>query len=236
MKLYTVNYGRNKISFALRRGNRKTLTISVLPDLSVVVLAPQKVAIKAILERVKRRAKWIIDKIEYFKAFQPHGLPKRYISGETHRYLGRQYRLKVISNKHNFVKLSGQYLYIYTARKGDSDYNRKLLYKWYRERAIIKFNIIYRALLKKLRKYGINGPVLKVKTMKSRWGSCNSHKQTIILNTELIKAPSHCIEYVIMHELCHIKYPNHNRQFYDFLALVMPDWIERKKRLEKVVL
>jgi len=236
MTQYTVNYGRNKISFVLRCSNRKTLAISVFPDLSVVVSAPQKVTIQAILEKVKKRAKWIIDKIEYFKAFHPQRLPKRYVSGETHHYLGRQYRLKVVSSKQNTVKLNGQYLYIYTAKKEDSNYNRRLLYEWYREKAIIKFNIIYQALLKKLRKYGINSPVLRVKTMKSRWGSCNSHKETITLNTELVKAPSHCIEYVIMHELCHIKYPNHNRQFYDFLALVMSDWIERKKRLEEVVL
>ncbi len=236
MRKYIVRYGRNKIYFVLKRRDRRTLVISVLPDLSVVVSAPHTVTLHDIIKKVKKHSRWIIDKIEYFKTFQLQRSPKRYISGETHYYLGRQYRLKVVKSDSNAVNINNPYLYIYTTRKGDSNYNRRLLYRWYREKAMVKFDVICQALLKKLKKYGINSPVVKIRIMKSRWGSCNSYKQTIILNTELIKAPSHCIEYVIMHELCHIKHPNHNRQFYDFLALVMPDWVDRKKKLEKVVL
>ena len=72
--------------------------------------------------------------------------------------------------------------------------------------------------------------------MKSRWGSCNTSKKQVLLNTELIKAPTHGIEYVIMHELCHLKHPNHDNKFYGFLNIVMPDWKQRKERLEKAFL
>ena len=236
MNQYTIAYGRNKIKFLLRQTDRKTLTISVSPDLSVMVSSPQHIPIRTILNRVQKRAGWIINKIEYFKDFQPLRPPKEYVSGETHRYLGRQYRLKVVANGKSEVKMKGPYLFLYTKSKDNTRRNKKLLYGWYRERAMDRFEATFNALLKRLQKYGINSPALKIKTMKARWGSCSAKKETVTLNTELIKAPSHCIEYVIMHELCHMKYPSHNRHFYDFLALVMPDWIERKRRLERVVL
>jgi len=236
MKQHTISYGRNKIKFSLEQSERKTLKISVSPDLSVVVAAPQQVPLKTILDRVQKRAGWIINKIEYFKDFQPLRPPKQYVSGETHRYLGRQYRLKVIENGKYEVKMKGGYLFLYAKSKNNTTRNKALLYEWYRARAIDRFEVVVRFVLKRLQKYGVNSPTLKIKAMKARWGSCSAKRETVTLNTELIKAPSHCIEYVIMHELCHMKYPNHNRHFYDFLALVMPDWIERKKRLERVVI
>jgi hypothetical protein len=69
--------------------------------------------------------------------------------------------------------------------------------------------------------------------MKKRWGSC-SGKNTILFNPELVKAPGHCIEYVVVHELCHLVYPHHNRKFYSLLTYILPDWECRKARLEKV--
>jgi len=236
MKKCSITYGKNKISFLLKQDNRKSLKISVSPDMSIQVVAPNDIPEDKIIERVKKKAAWIIKKLEYFKAFLPLRPPKKYVSGETHRYLGRQYRLKVKPNHWNEAKLNGRYLYLYTRRKNNSRYNREILYGWYRDKALSRFESMFESLYQKLKKYDFKQPGLKVKTMKSRWGSCGVSKEIVTLNTELIKAPSHCIEYVIMHELCHMKYSNHNRKFYDFLALVMPDWIERKKRLEKVVL
>jgi len=236
MKKCNVVYGKNKISFLLKQDNRKSLKISVSPDMSIQVAAPNNIPEHKIIERVQRKGGWIIKKLDYFRAFLPLRPPKKYVSGETHRYLGRQYRLKVTPNQKNEVKLNGRYLYLYTWKKDNARYNKEILYGWYIEKAMDRFQRMFESLYKKLKKYELNEPKLKVKTMRSRWGSCSSRKETVTLNTELIKAPSHCIEYVIMHELCHMKHPNHNRSFYDFLALVMPDWIERKKRLERVVL
>ncbi len=234
MKECQVEYGEHEISFSLERKARKSLKIDVLPNLTVVVIAPVNVPLKDICEKVRKRASWILKQQEYFKGFLPKDPPRKYISGETHRYMGRQYRLKILPAERNEVKLKGAYITIWSRERDNPDHNKRLLYKWYREHAERKYSEIIAACLERLRRYGVRNPIVEIKIMKSRWGSCVSEKGKILLNTELIKAPSHGIEYVIMHELCHLKFPNHDKRFYELLGLIMPDWRERKERLEIV--
>lgn len=236
MRKYEVTYGNRTIVFSLERRARKTMEIRVLPDMSVMVIAPDKADITDIKKRVEKRGAWILKNQNFFLDFIPQEPPRKFVSGETHRYLGKQYRLKIIRNVENDVKLRGQYITILSTKHDDREYNEKLLYKWYREHAVDKFNNVIDSHLKKLRKYGISRPNVDIKKMKKRWGSCVAGKNKILLNIEMIRAPSYCIEYVVMHEMCHLKHPNHDNNFYDFLTLVMPDWRERKGRLEKVAL
>lgn len=236
MSQYVVKYSDEIIKYTVERSNRKTLELSVLPDMSVLVTAPEDATLDKIEKIIIKRSYWILKQKEYFRQYVPKEPPRQYVSGETHRYLGRQYRLKVVESKEKSVRLEGKYLNIYTESSEDRQQNKKLLYKWYREHSEVKFDTLVDQCLHKLNKYGIAKPEVTVKKMKSRWGSCDSDKKKIILNTELIKAPSHCIEYVVMHELCHLKYPDHDKTFYRFLTLVMPDWKERKDRLEKAFL
>lgn len=236
MDKHSIKYGKNTIEFVLNRNCRKSLKLSVLPDLSVFVVAPKEASLSLILEKVQKRARWIINKIEYFKRFLPFPAPKEYVSGETHSYYGRQYKLKIVPGKSNQVSLRNGLLHLVSSKNEDPKHNKRIIYEWYRDQAVEKFSGLLDQSIIAFEKHGIERPSLTIRTMKSRWGSCNSRKKKITVNTELIKAPSHCIEYVIAHELCHLKHPNHTRHFYDFLAQMMPDWIERKKRLEKVVL
>lgn len=234
MSQHSFNYGHNAISFTLEQKPRKSFKISVMPDLSVGVRAPHNLSIEKILHKVQGRAPWIVRQMDYFKSFMPKEPSRKYISGETHHYYGRQYRLNVAPATKQAVKLKGKYIFIHSLYPNSRKHTKRLLYGWYRARAQRLFDSIAKRCHDLLEKHGVKFPAIDVKTMKSRWGSCLHTKGRIRLNTELIKAPSHCIEYVIMHEMCHFKYPNHNKQFYGFLSLVMPDWINRKKRLEKV--
>lgn len=236
MSYHSVVYSKTIIHFILEQKPRKSLKISVKPDLSIGVSAPHDISIEKILNKVHKRAPWIMKQIHYFETFMPKEPPRQYISGETLYYLGRQYRLKIKRAETKDVKLKGKYLVVHAKQTGAKSQIKLLVYEWYRWHAKDIFPVIVGRCHKKLEKYRIKLPVLEVKTMKSRWGSCVHVKNKIRLNTELIKAPSHCIEYVIMHEMCHLKYPNHTKQFYNFLSLVMPDWRERKTRLERVVL
>ncbi|OGS17356.1 MAG: hypothetical protein A2219_05880 [Elusimicrobia bacterium RIFOXYA2_FULL_50_26] len=236
MTEHTVNFGENKICFSLEQKPRKAVRISVMPDLSINVTAPRDSSVEKVLQKVQRRAPWIARQIDYFQSFMPKQPPRQFISGETHYYFGRQYRLKVLKANQQDVKLKGKYIFVYSLRPDSRPRTRRLLYEWYRVRAKAMFDAVAKRCHERLEKYRVKLPVIDVKSMQSRWGSCVHTKGRIGLNTELIKAPSHCIEYVIMHEMCHLKYPNHTKKFYNFLSLVMPDWAKRKSRLEKIVL
>ena len=229
----TIDYGEKTIEFDIEFKDRKAIKISVLPEMKVLVSAPSSLSIEQINSKVKRKSSWILKNLDYFNSFLPKEAPREYVSGETHCYLGRQYRLKIIDSNQNDVKLKGKFIFISTKNKDSFETKKKLLNEWYKQHAQKRFLLLIDKSYEKLRKYNILKPNFKLRFMKSRWGSCSPKKNSILLNTYLIKAPSHCIEYVIMHELCHLKYPHHNNQFYNFLSLLMPDWKLRKKQLEK---
>lgn len=232
----TIIYGDREISYDITYSDRKTLAISVHPDCSVVVKSPINAKPDKIVRRVKNRARWILKQQEYFGQFLPKTPPRQYISGETHLYLGRQYRLKVIKAEIRSVnfKLRESYIRVQTPEPDDRELTQQLLNSWYRKRAEIKFPERLTIIGDRFKRYGLTRPVLQIRTLKKRWGSLTP-KGKIILNQDLIRADISSIDYVITHELCHLQHPHHGQQFYEFLALVMPDWQSRKQRLEQLM-
>ena len=227
-----VFYGSEKIEFQLSRSVRKTLAITVHPDLRVEVVAPLDAGEPAILARVQARARWILRQRRQFLAWMPKPMPRLYRPGETHRYLGRQYRLKVIAGEANKVCLKGSFIEVHQPPGQDANVVKRHLTAWYRQRAEARFTQEMIKALKRLRVHALPEPNLRLLRMPKRWGSCTA-KGEILLNPELIKAPGPCIEYVIIHELCHLKHPNHSTAFFRMLDAVLPDWQERKQRLER---
>jgi len=142
-------------------------------------------------------------------------------------YLGQRYKLKVIPSKIEKVILDEQYLILYV-KIDDEITKQRLIDKWYRQQAKKIFNDILQKYLNILQT-SINR--LSIKKMKTRWGSCNYYKRYINLNLYLIRKDIKAIEYVILHELAHLTYPNHSKEFYNYIALYMPDWKARKKTL-----
>lgn len=232
---HKITFGSHLIPFELRYSKRKTLEISVYPDMSVVVKAPSTRSFEEVKEKILKRGSWILEQRYFFSLYLPKQPPKNYVSGETHIYLGRQYRLKVIASIDEKVILKRGYIFVHTNNKTNSKQVQKLLDAWYRERAVLKFNERLNICFEKLQKYGIKSPQIQIRKMSSRWGSCSENGR-IMLNTQLTKAPSQCIDYVITHEMCHLKYFNHSKAFYNLLVKVMPDWEKRKKKLESIVL
>lgn len=229
---HEVSFGSRRIAFALKRTARRTLAITVKPDVSVVVTAPRGVGIEAVKARVRKRAMWIRRQQDYFSSFQPKLPPRRYVSGETHRYLGRQYRLKVVEGPGEAAKLLGKFIEVETTRKGDSRRIRRLVQDWYDRRARDRFA---RSLAECLPRFHgrVGSPKVRIRRMPKRWGSWTP-KGIIYLNPELVLAPSTCIDYVVTHELCHLVHASHGSKFYDLIQRVMPDWRERKERLEQI--
>lgn len=164
----------------------------------------------------------------------PRTPPRRYISGETHLYLGRQYRLKIVAADEPRVRLMRGRLLIETPQPSDTERNAELLRRWYLLRAHIKCREQLESLFPTFRRLGFEAPDLSVRTMRRRWGSL-SREGRLTLNSDLIKAPRPCIDYVIIHELCHLVHDDHSTAFYQLLERVMPDWQKRKDRLEKAL-
>lgn len=250
---HSINFGKKKIPFTLAYKPKKRLSITVLPSQEVQVLAPKGQALDKILALVEKRAGWISQKRDYFEQFQPLPCDRQYVSGETHLYLGRQYRLKVRKSDKaelsslsartklipcgykNQVKLIGQFFQITVQDPSDQKSVQQVLDAWYEDRAKANFG-------RKIELYAVKHPGLNIspnnvtiRRMTKRWGSCTK-AGNIRLNLDLIKTPIQCIEYVIAHELCHLKVHDHSPAFYRLLKRLMPDWEKRKARLDSFIL
>lgn len=232
---HSVLFGETEIRFSLNYVDRETLAIHVHPDGKVGVDAPIAANLERIYGKVKKRASWILKQQLQFKRYPPALPERRYVSGETHRYLGRQYRLKIEAGDREAVKLKHGILLVETHEPGDSRRVKKLLQAWYRTRALIIFSERYAQCLQNVGRLNItHDKGFQLRFMSKRWGSCTS-TGAICLNPELIAAPKDCIDYVITHELCHLKEHNHGTAFFRLLTLVMSDWEQRRKKLNEMV-
>ena len=230
---HSIQFGSIVINFSVEYRKRKSLAITVYPEGLVIVTAPVDSTIEKIKEKVHRRAAWILKQQDIFQQYEPQNTPRKYVSGETHYYMGRQYRLKIIEEPRQKVVFRAGYIEIFILNKNDKETIQKMLEAWYRARAKEKFELIFRKCLEKSpldidRKAQLT---FKVMTMSKRWGSCTK-SGNILLNPNLIKTPKSCIEYVILHEMCHLIVPFHNASFYELQSSLIPDWKDLKKRLE----
>lgn len=230
---HSIHYGEQRIDFTILRRDRRTLEIAVEPDASVVVTAPFDAPMAAIEEKVRKRAAWIRRQQRYFIQFLPRTPERRYVAGETHLYLGRQYRLKVVPHVQAGVKLVRGFILVQTHRPGRTEVTREFVEAWYRERAHAKFAERLEVNLHRFPTPDDFRPKgLIVRQLRQRWGSM-SPTCRLLLNRRLIEAPLDAIDYVITHELCHMAVPHHGPEFYDLLDRVLPDWQRRKQRLEE---
>lgn len=216
-------------SVEILRKDVKNFTLRVKPNGKTELVVPLLATKKHIDKILEKRKNWIDEKKEYFSKFK--SVEKKLISGENMKYLGKNYRLKVYETyKNERVILSRGKLNLYVKNK--YDYNKKLnlIECWYKEKAMIHFLNTVNKYNKITQKDSIN---VRIRKMKTRWGSCNKTKKYINLNLNLIKKPKICIEYVVFHELAHLIYPNHSKDFYNYLSLYMSDWKEREKILNE---
>jgi hypothetical protein len=227
----TIQFGSKLIDFRLEYSNRKTLGITVTPDLFVYVKAPIDTSIEKVKEKLLKKSPWIIRQQSYFLTFHPKTPARRFVGGETHLYLGRQYRLKIVLNNFESVKLKGKYIEVKATEKSRV---KQLVGEWYLQNAKSKFRAIAQPLKDNFKKHKIEPSSIIIREMPTRWGSCTP-KGEIILNPELIKAPKGCIEYVIIHELCHLVHHNHTQKFIDLQTKEMQDWEKWKMKLEKLL-
>ena len=231
----SIRYGSLSIEFTVTRRSRQTLEIAVEPDTSVSVVAPIGARDDEIRTKVKKRASWVLQQQKYFAQFSPRSVKRSYVSGETHLYLGRQYRLRVVRADESSVKITPGYILIEAAHPTNVCETERLLNAWYQARAVAKFSERLDICQQRFsRPNRVKPSGMTIRSMEKRWGTM-SHQKRLSLNRRLIQASVASIDYVITHELCHLVVPNHKPAFYKLLHSVMGDWEMRKQRLEKLL-
>ncbi len=229
----TFEYGAYRYIYGLIRQDRKTLSLTVEPCLDIILKVPHEADDERIEKFLRKKWMWLNKQLMFFEKYRRKHYQKAYVSGESFYYLGRQYKLLVVSGEKNGVVLSKGKLTITTIRPvDDSRFNRTLLDRWFKKRRHIVYNERYTEMLKNF-DYSFT-PELTIRVMARRWGSYIKGER-IILNPLLIHAPKEAIDYVITHELCHMKYKNHDAKFYQLLETKFPGWRKTKEKLELLV-
>jgi len=230
---HSIKWGNKELLFTVFYEFRKNIKITVNPNQTVDVFAPSSAEIELIFDKVRKRAFWIKKQQSYFKNFASKIPARKYLSGETHKYLGRQYRLKIEATENNSdVKLSRGYITVKTVCYNDSKKIKSLLFYWYKKRAENIIPQIIKSYQPFLEKHNLDRPEYTIKVMKKRWGSCSKNKH-LTFNIELMKFKKIYLEYVVLHELCNQIEYNHTQKFYSLLSKHMPDWERRKEALNK---
>lgn len=222
----------HEIRYKVIYSARRTLAISILPDASVIVRVPYRTPEKTIKELVNSKASWIIKHTDRFRNNTRRVPEKLFADGGKHLFRGDEKMLLVENSARPYCRFTDQKIEIGTAHPDDPRAVKQILYQGYRIEANRVFPVILRKILKEKESYGFRVTALKIRTMRSRWGSCTS-KGIISLNTELVRLPEIYLEYVILHELSHLRHHNHGAGFYELLSELFPGWKEARKELKK---
>lgn len=224
-------WGERRVIAELLRTDRRALRIDVRPTGEVAIFAPAGEEIDEIQSRARRKGAWIFAQIDTISQ-RPKVTPKRrFISGETHLLLGRQYRLSIEQSDDPHVRIEGGRLVICARAADDQPHCRRLLQTFYKLRAREVFRQRFEIVVEPFVRKGLKRPSLVIRPMSKRWGSFTPGGR-VVLNVDLVRASPRLIDYVICHELAHAFYPDHGEGWRALLETMMPDWEERKERLE----
>jgi predicted metal-dependent hydrolase len=229
-----LRYGNLTTSYQVRPSKRLNgrVCIHVHPDGAVEVERPVSGTTTQVRDAVQKRARWIFEALKAVSADRIHVQSKQYVSGETCFYLGRRYRLDVRKGRGEpSVKLVGGMVRL-VLPVVDKAAVRRRLRQWYRQKAEDYLGRRLKAVSGRV-SWLADEPTLKFLTMKYRWGSC-SPKGSININPALIRAPRHCIDYVLIHEICHLREHNHSKRFYELLEKHCPNWVQTKAELDRM--
>lgn len=210
----------------LKRQHRRSITARIRRDGVVEVKAPLLFRESEMIAFLKQHQRWLFN--HYNKIQNIDNQKKTFTSGEMHHYLGEKYELKVVENNKNSVEIKDGYL-IVSVKSPELVENQ--LNRWYKAQAKIVFGDLIVPIIERFRKYNVAPTKIGIRDMRSRWGSC-SRKGHISLNLQLIKLPENCIRQVMIHEMCHLVYFNHQAGFYTLMTEMMPDWKYWKKQLK----
>ena len=238
METIILNLGaiNGQVSVQIIRKNIKNVHLKVFRNLDVVLSVPMTVHSDWMDSFLNNHIEWIDDQITKYKKSSGYNNLSSIRSGSSTQLLGKDVRIYKEASLIDQVELDEKKIFIFLRDISDEEQAQKLFDQWWRNTASDIFQSETEKLYQKIfKKYGLNQPKILVRKMKTLWGSCTPSKDKITLNEYLLKADIRCIQYVILHELTHLIYSNHSKDFYSFLTIHMPDWKERKKQLDNEV-
>ena len=218
------------IEFKVVYSKRRSLGISVLPDSTVIVRVPSRTSDKTINRIVSEKASWIIRHRDNYRNRISSKPSRKYLNGEYHLFRGNESLLRIEKSKKPYIKFSDRTIELGLEKNEDPKAIKKLVYKGYKNEATALFPEMLKNILEKFENQMFRPTGLIIRTMKRRWGSC-SNKGIITLSTEMVKLPDLFTEYVIVHELCHLKHHNHGSDYYKLLSKLFPDWKTVRKEM-----
>jgi predicted metal-dependent hydrolase len=220
------------IEINIERKNVKSIRLKVFPTGCIMLSAPVGVSDEWINDYLDSKTGWIEKSLHYFKDTGVNGFETIIRSGISTRILGRQKRIIINEGRSCKIEQKEDIILIHSPNLENKQALQKQFERWWHKQSKLYFLLTIDRLYPVIAKHGINKPDLQVRKMKTLWGSCSRTRGRINLNYYLYKASPPCIDYVVLHELIHFLYPNHNKDFYEFLTVHMPDWRERKRILD----
>ncbi len=216
----------SEIRYEFKRSHRRSVSAHIRRDGVIEVKAPLLYRESDMLAFLNQHRRWVFNHLDRLQ--NADNQQKKYVSGEIHHYLGEEYTLQVVASNTNSVKIEGNSLIV---NSKSPEIVEKLLNNWYKNQAKTVFSELLPPIIGKFRKYNVAPTKIGIRDMRSRWGSC-SRKGHISLNLQLIKLPENCIRQVMIHEMCHLVYFDHQAGFYALMTEMMPDWKLWKKQLK----
>ena len=230
MKIMAIQYGTQTIEFEVTYRNRKTIEIGVEPPETITVVAPEGIEDNELLRYVKSKSKWIVQKLYEIRAIQSQHLNREYVNGEAFMYLGRNYSLRVVEDQNMKKAVTKLYQgkFIITASNTDQLKLKASMETWFRQKT---FEKVEERINYYQKYFDVEPSCFKVKEQKKRWASCTT-KRELLFNWRCVMAPSFALDYIVAHEMCHMVYMDHSREFWSLLNRIMPDYEKRREWLK----
>ena len=213
----------------------KTCRLKVYPDQSVQFSVPENISTEWVVSYLNQKAGWIERKIDLFAATKGYASTNEIRNGFSIRMFGEDLIFSVSESSKSYIYREGRNICIGNKNPNDQIGLMKQFETWWRKESLAFLKERVNEFYPIIKKYGKPLPKIQLRKMRTLWGSCSVNREVVTFNQYLIKAKPACIDYVVLHELVHFIYPNHSKQFYDFLSIHMPDWKTRKKVLDQDV-
>lgn len=223
----------NNIEIQVTKKNIKNLHLSVMPPNGTVkISAPLEVSDDAIIAFASSRLTWIRAQIATFEEHERES-KREYVSGESFYLFGKRYLLNTVQANKNNLEIQNDRIFLSLKQNKSNEQKINFVNNWYRDKLRIKIKILLATWQEKT---NLIPESWQIKDMKTKWGSCTKNKAKLWFNLQLVKKPIECIEYVVLHELIHLRVEKHNNEFKNLMHQYMPDWQERKNRLNNFIL